>query len=213
MSWRINSPKYLLSHWPLNGHAEDLIRKKNGTWSGTDDYEENQFGIQAAKFNGSSYIGGFTESNFDINTTFTLSAWIKTTDSGNSLAIISKGKSGDTFNYLFSMDVTNAIELFVFGLSDTNLVGNTVINDGKYHHIAAVYDGAQTRLHVDGDLDASESATGTPTVDDHPFYIGARESAAGGVEKQFNGQIGDVRIYTTGLTTDEIHKLWKRDHL
>ena len=42
MSNRLNNPKFLVGHWPLNGNANDTIGRYNGTVTGMT-YAESQF--------------------------------------------------------------------------------------------------------------------------------------------------------------------------
>ena len=49
---RLNDPRFLRYHAPLNGHAEDVVGDNDGTWAGDESYAENHLGIQAATFDG-----------------------------------------------------------------------------------------------------------------------------------------------------------------
>jgi hypothetical protein len=74
--------------------------------------------------------------------------------------------------------------------------GRTNIDDGEWHHIAAVYDGERKYLFIDGQLDASVSATGNLKNSNIPVMIGANGTTlANGNSRSFNGAIANVRIW------------------
>ena len=44
----------------------------------------------------------------------------------------------------------------LFYLNDTSLDGSARLDDDAWHHVAAVYDGEELKLFVDGEEDASD---------------------------------------------------------
>jgi hypothetical protein len=64
---------------------------------------------------------------------------------------------------------------------------------GEWHHIAAVVDGSQVRIYVDGSMGDSFSYTGPMAGAGTPTDIG------GGSDGFFNGLIDDVQIYDSAL--------------
>jgi len=83
--------------------------------------------------------------------------------------------------------------------------GSNIISDAKWHHVVATYDGTRMSLYIDGELLASESATGNISVNDEPVYIGADPEKPG---REWNGLIDDVRIYSYALSEAEIKSLY-----
>nr|WP_298795132.1 LamG domain-containing protein [uncultured Acetobacter sp.] len=65
----------------------------------------------------------------------------------------------------------------IFNISsttNTTINGTTAICDGAWHHIAAVYDGANITLYVDGKNDATGAVSGTNLdFNDGLWFIGA----------------------------------------
>ena len=96
------------------------------------------------------------------------------------------------------------MEAAVSGSSGNYLYSSTPVNDGKWHHFAAVYDGAEFRLYVDGNPDGSEASTGPITVSTYNVFIGENSQATG---RHWNGQIDDVRVYSRALTEAEVKSL------
>lgn len=72
---------------------------------------------------------------------------------------------------------------------------------GRWYHVAAVFDGANVKIYIDGKLDVSKAAS-APAIDltdKRNFYIGR---SSGG--RPLNGYISEVRVWKRALTSKEI---------
>jgi hypothetical protein len=78
------------------------------------------------------------------------------------------------------------------------------VDDDKWHHVGAVYDGATFYLYVDGELDSSEESTGNITVSSYPLYIGNNSQ---NTDREWTGLIDEVVIYNRALSVGEIRYL------
>ncbi len=83
--------------------------------------------------------------------------------------------------------------------------GDTVLQTGRWHHLAGVYDGDQLRIYVDGRLDGSrwigkKVSLGT----EGPMWVGRSFK---GHESSFFGAIDEVRVYGRALSAPEIQAL------
>ncbi|MHC4253649.1 MAG: LamG domain-containing protein, partial [Planctomycetota bacterium] len=86
------------------------------------------------------------------------------------------------------------------------VVGSMPVADGRWHHVAGVYDGERSYLYVDGQLDASRGATGSINTGTHPVCIGHNaEQSRGG--RNSLGTVDDVRVYKRALSADEVKAL------
>jgi hypothetical protein len=79
------------------------------------------------------------------------------------------------------------------------------VNDGKWHHLAGVHDGAKVCLYVDGILVDFETRGGNTVAYNDPVYIGGEPHS----KEQWNGLIDDVRIYSYALTPEEVKMLYE----
>jgi hypothetical protein len=149
-----------------------------------------------------------SERLFDITDAITVAAWIKVNAFDKWWqALVTKGDSswrlyreGDSNNLGFHCDgVRSAQEPWA------TVRGQMNVNDGKWHHVAGVYDGWRIALFVDGQLDASCEASGQIQINDYPVVIGDNAEERG---RQWNGLIDDVRIYSYALSPDEIGALY-----
>ncbi len=95
--------------------------------------------------------------------------------------------------------------------------GAIAINDGQWHHYAAVWDGwtGTRKCYVDGVLDPNINLTGdfAPMMmaPNHHLILGAREpgqvSSTPGIEGAYNGLLYEVRMYNYPLSATEAKDL------
>jgi hypothetical protein len=149
------------------------------------------------------------ESKFDCIAEVTVAAWIKANSFDKEWqAIVTKG---DSAWRLQRHQDTNNIEFACTGLKIPSgspyggLYGQKNVNDGKWHHVAGVYDGEKMIIYVDGGQDVSQPASGPIGTNDIPVYIGENAEMIG---RFWNGLIDDVRVYDCALGQAEIEALY-----
>ncbi len=91
------------------------------------------------------------------------------------------------------------------GIAEVFTRGSVDVNDGKWHHLVGVHDGAKVCLYVDGILVDFETRGGNMAVGNFPVYIGG----APYWKHQWNGFIDEVRIYSYALTPEEVKMLYE----
>lgn len=144
------------------------------------------------------YVRIEDNADFDsITSEITVETWIKVDRFDRTWqGIVTKG---DNSWRLHRKGTTNNLNFAINGVG--NITGSTNVNDGEWHHVAAVYNGSQMRLYIDGKLDAQMNATGSIPTNNYDVLIGANDQRAG---RNFEGQIDDVRIWNTGRSEAEI---------
>jgi subtilase family serine protease len=199
-------PSGLVSWWPGEGNAYDVVGANNGTLVNGVSFAPGEVG-QAFSFDGTSgYVSIPDSPSLDtFVSSITIETWIKFNQvdtSPNWNGIVTKGNSswrlalyGNSFVIGFSTT----------GLSNVDLAGNKNINDGQWHHVAAIYDETNKYIYVDGVLDASTPATGTIAQNSYPVCIGENAEAPGHL---WNGLIDEVSIYNRALTASEIQLIY-----
>ncbi len=148
----------------------------------------------------------------------TIEAWINPVDndSGCGLTVVSKRfdepdppDSGFTLHY-WSWDGPgfNADSMRFQVGTDAGFYelygGANSIQGGTWTYVAAVYDGSEMRIYVDGVLDASQPASGTMLANDDSFDIGCRSDTSNAYK--FEGLISQTRIWGRALTEAEIQQ-------
>ncbi len=151
------------------------------------------------------------------NSTKTVEAWIRTTanclppSSGGTgqKVIVDMGTFINGQRFTLNLLWSNAVRLEVGGngLSDT-----TAINDGQWHHVAAVYDPGLTtnmvKLYVDGVLKSQGNLTvAVNTGTSNSIVIGRRVDNV----NYFDGDIDEVRIWSTARTAAEIAANYQKE--
>jgi len=143
--------------------------------------------------------------DFDF-TAFTVEAWVFSNSTQTSYAnIIDKSHdsiSGWAFEY--TLDGTQ----IYFTLGANSVVASTNINDGKWHHIAGVYDGTTSYIYIDGNLEASADYAFNNSSGE--LYFGTWKDTG---TRWFNGKIKNVRIWNKALTSEEVEISMKRKKL
>jgi len=98
---------------------------------------------------------------------------------------------------------------------DEDLVGNQILEKGRWYHVVAVRNGTTQAVYVDGNLDASRTCSPGPVTysgdfDDNKVNIGkySVKGMPSGLELQ--GMVDDVRIYDVALSAQEIQALYSQ---
>ncbi len=203
-SWRLKHPSTRVGQWSLNGHALDVSgHGKHGTWAGTEAYGSGPKGMrQAAVFGGPpTLIDCGDHADRDGGSALTVTFWTRGTPLVGR-AWISKGGAADR-SWLFNSLVGGLIRFYVAsvpGAWHSQCDSTTAINDGGWHHVAGVYDGAFEWIGIDGKIDSVLVAgPAALNASDDPLEIGAWDGG-----NQIAVDIADVRIYSCALTIDEI---------
>jgi hypothetical protein len=85
------------------------------------------------------------------------------------------------------------------------VTGRTVIEPGRWHHVAMTFDGHALRLFVDGRLDGKVATTATPRADSiHPFAIGRAIASDGVAHGALDGALDEVRVWRFARTGEEL---------
>ncbi|MDA7518324.1 LamG domain-containing protein, partial [bacterium] len=144
----------------------------------------------------------------------TISAWIKTSTNNPAVnkGIVSWGLNAGTQKWTFRIQNSNgtpgAIRIEANG---GYFVGNTVVTDTEWHHVAVTWanDGSpdiqDARLYVDGVLDAEFGNVGTPPSASQSVAIATASGADVRIGDDFQGNhnwdgwIDEVRIYDEAL--------------
>ena len=147
--------------------------------NGTDDY---------VAINGMNYSS--------VQTEVTVEAWVRTTNAGSQVIA-----SFDEAEYWsLTMNAGQVVWSVATDAGNLSLTGGSTINDGGWHHVAAVYSGGIATIYIDGTADGS---TGLGTS----FGSGANRSGfvgSDGLTDFFDGSVDEVRIWRVERTATEI---------
>jgi hypothetical protein len=210
------APSGLADWWPGEGNANDIVGNNNGTLVGGATFAAGEVG-QAFSFDGSSgYVSIPDSPSMDsFTSSITIETWIKVnqlTLNTDWMGIVTKGNNSWR---LQATMYTNTVYFGLDGVSPSrDLYGTRNVNDGQWHHVAAVYDGTNMFLYVDGTLDVSQPATGLIAQNNSPVCLGATYNAYElschclELGYFFNGLVDEASIYNRALTASEIAAIY-----
>ena len=163
----------------------------------------------AVSLNGTSeYIDCGNSSSLQIgNADMSYTAWIKATGNGEYIVATRNDSNGAHSLYMHT-DGT----LMYYSGTQNNSASSGTVNDGKWHHVACVYDHSELDVfyYIDGVLSGSDTSVTSNNFDDSAsdLYIGFRESGDSG--HYLDGYICNVGMWSRALTQEEIKSImWK----
>ena len=178
----------MVSWWPGDGNTLDIQGGNNGSLQGGATFAPAEVG-PGFSFNGTTaYVNVPDNANLYPSGSFTVDAWIKTSQTTGVQQIINHYECanfcpGGGANSDYEMTVTNGnLSGFIRDMTGANqmLTGTTAIADGTFHHVAMQRDiaGGQMRLYLDGRLEASATLIPIAPLQDEdgepdPVTIGA----------------------------------------
>jgi len=144
-----------------------------------------------------------------------VTAWIRTTDGGNQIIasydrneywrLEINGNGGGTGQIGWDVRTSS-------GQVDYGSV--TRVDDGTWHHVAAVFDNGTLTIYIDGNPEPSTSGGSTfgRGVNTRYGFLGVGSEAttfdgSRGPNNYFDGDMDDVRIYNRALSAEEISQL------
>ena len=136
---------------------------------------------------------------------FSLSAWVKIAPGSPAATVIQQrdpGAGGFLGQYMLNVHGDGTVNFLVYGtsVSQFDLTTAATVNDGEWHHLAAVRDGTSGAVYVDG-IEAANGSGAIEALQSHSVAIGYDH---GDSNKHFTGSIDDVRIYGRALSPQEI---------
>lgn len=223
-----------VAHWKMDECQGSTIHDSSdngnhGTWNGSGGTQTSvgtcttagtawgngatgKFGA-SLNFDGEDdYINMGTQSIYNIVPDDTkagsLSFWIKTTDSNESI-IDTKNAGSNTAGYDMRVASNGAAHLRVAnGSAQQSTTSNKLINDGQWHHVIGIIDRVNSKLliYIDGSLDKEITLTLTGSFSTSKFLtIGSYGVNAG--NGNINAQLDDIRIYNYALSAMQVKKV------
>ncbi len=182
----------------------------NASISGSPTWSTDTFGSgskYSMNFTGSDHVNPASSLGIS-NTNFTIAFWIKTTSINGQMYVIANAGSGVGYRFGLSTGVIG----FLIGGTDAwteTTCGTKTANDGKWHHVAGVFDvtGHLFSGYIDGHL------VGTVSL---PYSYADRNDIAPWIGRgmcctSFVGQLDNVRIFSQNLSGVSINSLYNEE--
>jgi len=138
----------------------------------------------------------------------TLSCWFKRDiDSGAAMILMGKYDTASSGDRSFLLQIDSADKINFQCVTGSGSVGASAANPpteiDTWYHVAAIYDGANLKVYLDGVVIGSASQTGTVVDTTEPFCIGSHTSGSPNAN-WFDGQIAGVFVGSTAMTEAEV---------
>jgi len=208
----------LVAHWEFEDGpgsmtaADSSVNNNIGTLVNLDaftDWTTGHVGTYSLDFDGiEDYVNCGNDSSFNITDEITVAAWVKPANVTSYQLIVSKRQTAHV-NVPFDLHLSsnNARLLIHDGTNNDAAQSSGGITAGNWHHVAAVYDGANIIVYADGVAGSPVTRTAAIPVNTNNVVVGRR---ADGAFDHFTGTIDDVRIYSRALSAAEIIALAER---
>lgn len=158
-------------------------------------------------FDGGDYIDlGGDNPQFEGISQLSIVSWVRT--SATTDTIISKAHSTPSWSQETSAGGKAQFRTWT-GAGNVTSTGTTSINDGLWHQVVAVYDGANQYVYTDGVLEDTDAQTQTITVGNDGVAIGCLWNNNVSRAAYWNGDIDHILVFIRVLSSSEIVLLYQ----
>ena len=194
----------LIAHYPLAGDAKDIsIHKNHGTAGGVSWVADKEGSPgKAAHFNGiSSYVHVPNKDLLNFQDALSLACWIKTDDL---LDHEQHPVSHGSWQNRYKISIGDQYIRFTVNTADgiRDLDSETSPVAGQWYHLAAIYNGKDMEIWLDGKLDAFTAHTGLIKKTSYDLAMGQNLPGENGYN--FKGAMSAFSIFDYGLFPEQI---------
>ncbi len=195
----------LVGYWPFTGNAKDATPyAHNGTVTDatlTTDRKGNA--NSAYLFNGtSSNITAGLVSAITKAGNYTVSVWVKSTNTGASQTIFQNAANCNDRNSL----AVNGTGVYFYYYNGTAYISKAgTMNNGQWNHIVGINTGGTLSLYVNG---VAQSGTGNAYVHCQVGLWLGSTSAIPGTPQWYSGSIDEFRVWNRALSAAEVQALY-----
>ncbi len=213
-----------------NATAQTCVEPPDGLyawWTGDDSGADVRRGFDGELVNGAGFGPGFVGEAFALDgvaggqddyvvlprvaadglADFSVEFWTNTTDSVGAFFSAANGASGA--NEVLVFQGTSGVDVWIAQSAARGLP--VFLNDGAWHHVALVRDGAMGRFYVDG-VQVDQRAYPVRPLDVGPIglLLGQEQDCLGGcfqADQALDGLMDEVSVYARALTSAEVEQI------
>ncbi|UCF19057.1 MAG: hypothetical protein JSU87_14165 [Gemmatimonadota bacterium] len=154
-------------------------------------------------FDGNEYGRTRDADDLDLTKTWTLEMWVNPSSGArDTVQLLSKGGADSVGSFQLGIKEGKLLLDTRAGQADSSFLSSTeLLNDGRWQHVAAVFDDGQARLYIDGREVAAGGGMAMPQVTAQPLALARALSSE---PKYYKGRIDDVRIWNVARTAEQI---------
>jgi hypothetical protein len=199
-------------HWKGNGNYKNNNEDLGTPVGGVTFSNESKEGSSSFSFDGTGHIDVGTAGSVSGQGDFSVSAWVKTT-SLNPMVIINQREAaningeymlkigGPHYSVSYKEAFAGRASFLIYDVNnnfeEVDLLSNTLVNDGAWHHIRGERKGTTINLYVDGVLEATANTAGVVNLNSTiRTFIGYDQLAQQVLEQgsYFEGLIDDIKV-------------------
>jgi len=204
VSFAFAAEEGLVGYWNFDEGEGDVATDSSG--NGNDgtivrgpEWVDGKFG-KALKFDGGKTQKveiPHSDSFAEITTAVTIEMWL---NPANFSAWMSFGVKGD-ITYGMFIEPSAFVRIHYSGGSTLDTPASS-IKANEWTHVVGTYDGENVRIYLNGEMKAELATNVAIPADAQSFVIGGTQES----RDWFTGMIDEVKLYSRGLTEDEIKK-------
>lgn len=205
----------LLAHWPLDGDSGDALdytrNRHHGTVTGMTRGQAGPVGMGAFEFDGVNDYIQIDESVLPNGGEFTVAMWANFANLADDTTLFSTRQDASSTNsdgfdfwYVSGLSGVNA-RIYDDASSSNTATPGFSASTGQWYHFAAVYDGSDIELWVDG---VSEGSATGPYSGTNASNARIGQWVGNTAGKYMDGRIANVRVYKRGLSPEEVDFLY-----
>jgi Lysyl oxidase/Concanavalin A-like lectin/glucanases superfamily/Immunoglobulin domain/Immunoglobulin I-set domain len=214
------APSGVVSWWPGDGNANDIIGGNNGTLQGAAVASAPGVDGPAFSFNGTTSYVSIPDSPALRPTNLTVEAWVLFTSynsTGNGLAgqqyIVFKQntRTGNFEGYYLGKERGTGGDHFVFGVSSSAGAGaeadsGPIIATNVWYHVAGVRGSNYVQLYVNGQMVSQAAVAFAQNYGTLPLFFGS--SGESYWDGKLAGYLDEVTLYNRALASNEIAAIY-----
>ncbi|HKW30378.1 MAG TPA: LamG-like jellyroll fold domain-containing protein, partial [Verrucomicrobiae bacterium] len=211
-------PSGLVSWWPGEGNADDVVGTNNGTLVAGVTFADGKVG-QAFHLDGTNQYVQIADSPSLKPANVSVEAWVNLDTlvtpganiPGQEVIVFKKNtRDGNFEGYTLLKDRVLGRDCFSFAIASAgglqvHALSSTIPQVGAWYHLVGTYDGTTLRLYVNGVLEGSAYAGFPLDYGTRPVFFGRTGEFW---VANFGGSIDEVSIYSRALAADEIQSLY-----
>jgi len=133
----------------------------------------------------------------------TLSAWVRARTWEGNRRIMQKGNADNQYRLMSHNGQ------LMFDIAGVGILMSELPEAGKWHHVAATYDGIVMRIYIDAEIVAEKFTSGDMSITGDPLHIGTKHTNAA-PEDFFMGDIDKITVWEHALAPEHIAVLAER---
>ncbi len=210
----------LVAWWKFENNANDSAGANNGVIGGSPSYVSGKFG-QAISLDGDDYVDFGNPSSLNFGTgDWTVSAWIKTTQSGTDdeskgTVFANGGDGGGGVRYALAVNEGQSGKITLTtddDVSKLQAISTTAVNDGAWHHVVGMRNAKKLHVYVDGVLEVTQTLPAGYSLSDasqQNAYVGTiADNTDNSLYKKFIGLIDEVCVFACALDAKNVSALY-----